>query len=490
MYKPVIGLEIHVELKTKSKMFCSCPNDPEKTKPNTNICPVCLGHPGTLPVANKKAILKVMKAGLALNSEIPEYSKFDRKNYFYPDLPKGYQISQYDKPLCKGGHLEVDDRKINLTRIHLEEDTGKLIHPEDKDYSLIDFNRAGVPLMELVTEPEIESAKEAKRFAEKLRLILRYLNISDANMEKGQMRCEANISLKKEEDDEFGTKIEIKNLNSFKALEKGIDYEIKRQKKKLEKGEKIIQATRGWDDKKERTFSQRVKEEAKDYRYFPEPDLPILHLGTKKRLEKIKNSLPELPDQKEERFKKEYSSLKEEQIEFLVKNLNLANYFENVVSEIKNWIKAEDIDKEKTKKTITISANYLITDLQSLLNENNIEKIKKCKINPENFAEFIVLLIKGDISSKIAKKILKQMFKKGEDPSKIVKREGLKQISDEDKIENVIDKVIKENPEPVQDYKDGEENALQFLVGQVMKKTKGKANPQTTQKILNQKLEE
>ncbi|MCK4805845.1 MAG: Asp-tRNA(Asn)/Glu-tRNA(Gln) amidotransferase subunit GatB, partial [Candidatus Pacebacteria bacterium] len=321
-FKPTIGLEIHVELKTKIKMFCDCLNNPEEKIPNTNICPICLAHPGTLPVINKKALRQVITVGLALNSEIPEYSKFDRKNYFYPDLPKGYQISQYDMPLCKGGELslflsndsEEVKKKMKITRVHLEEDTGKLIHSIDGESTLIDFNRAGVPLMELVTEPVIHSGKEARLFAQGLQLLLRTLGVSEADMEKGQMRCEVNISLAK--DEKLGTKVEIKNLNSFRAVEKSIDFEIQRQKGVLEKGEKVVQETRGWDAEKEITYSQRLKEEAQDYRYFPEPDLPRLHIYSEDKsdglfnLEEIKKQIPELPWERKERITKSYVFLK------------------------------------------------------------------------------------------------------------------------------------------------------------------------------------
>ncbi|PIP22007.1 MAG: Asp-tRNA(Asn)/Glu-tRNA(Gln) amidotransferase GatCAB subunit B, partial [Candidatus Nealsonbacteria bacterium CG23_combo_of_CG06-09_8_20_14_all_39_25] len=285
MYKPIVGLEAHVELNTRSKMFCSCLNNPDERHPNVNICEICTAQPGSLPVINREAVRKTIKTGLALNCQIPEYSKFDRKNYFYPDLPKGYQISQYDKPLCVGGHLEINGKKIRIRRVHLEEDTGRLVHPEGTDYSLVDFNRAGIPLMELVTEPDITSAKEARKFAEELQLILRYLDVSEADMEKGEMRVEVNISLLREipnpksQIPKLGTKVEIKNLNSFRAVEKGIEYEIKRQAGVLESGKKVIQETRGWDDIRGETVSQREKEEAHDYRYFPEPDLPPLHIS-------------------------------------------------------------------------------------------------------------------------------------------------------------------------------------------------------------------
>ncbi|MCX6718013.1 MAG: Asp-tRNA(Asn)/Glu-tRNA(Gln) amidotransferase subunit GatB, partial [Candidatus Staskawiczbacteria bacterium] len=329
-YKPTIGLEIHAELKTNSKMFCSCKNDPDEKRPNYNICPICSAQPGTLPVANAEAIKKVIKTGVALHCKIAENSKFDRKNYFYPDLPKGYQISQYDQPLCEGGYLEIEGHKIRITRIHLEEDTGSLMHlfepedsqsrrPEGTDYSLINLNRAGVPLMELVTEPDITSGKEAREFAQELQLILKYLGVSDADMEKGQMRVEVNISIS--QDKKLGTKVEIKNLNSFKVVEKAVDFEIKRQEEVLSSGKSVVQETRGWHDKKEITFSQREKEEAHDYRYFPEPDLPAMHFD-KNYVNEIQLSMLELPEEKRERFKKEYG-LEDAPIEFFVANKDL-----------------------------------------------------------------------------------------------------------------------------------------------------------------------
>jgi len=300
MYKAIVGLEVHVELDTKSKMFCSCLNDSDERHPNVNICEICTSQPGSLPVINKEAVRKTIKTGLALNCQIPEYSKFNRKNYFYPDLPKGYQISQYDMPFCKEGFLEIEGRKIKIKRVHLEEDTGRLVH--EKDYSLVDFNRAGIPLMELVTEPDFTSAKEARKFAEELQLILRYLGVSDADMEKGQLRVEVNVSLKKGKG--LQLRVEIKNLNSFRAVEKALDYEIERQTKILKSGKKVVQETRGWDDIRGVTVGQRKKEEAHDYRYFPEPDLPPLHI-VPKMIEEIQAKIPELPQQKRERFKKE-----------------------------------------------------------------------------------------------------------------------------------------------------------------------------------------
>ncbi len=482
-YTTVIGLEVHIELNTNSKMFCSCKNDSEEKKPNVNICPVCTAQPGSLPVINKEAVRKVIKTGYALNCSIASVSKFDRKNYFYPDLPKGYQISQYDIPLCKGGFLEVDGRKIDITRIHLEEDTGRLVHSGGD--SLVDFNRAGVPLMELVTEPDLTSAEETRKFAEELRLIARYLDISSADMEKGQMRVEANISLKSGK--KQGTKVEIKNLNSFKVVEKAIVYEEERQKKLLDSGKEVVQETRGWDDNRGVTVSQRIKEEAHDYRYFPEPDLPTLEFS-EEFLNKVKAEIPELPSQKRERFKKEYG-LNEKTVEIFVFNKDLGEYFEQVVSEVKNWIKAieRDVSKKETEKLIQLATNYILTDLQGSLKGKSVED-EDFLITPENFAEFIVLIFEGKISSKIAKKVLKEMFSTGADPSHIIEDKGLSQIEDTEEVEKIVKDVVSSNEKAVEDYKKGKENALQFLTGQVMAATKGRAKPDEVQSILKNLL--
>lgn len=486
-YKPTIGLEIHAELSTQSKMFCSCSNNPEENRPNVNICPVCMGHPGTLPVINEEAVKKTIKTGLALNCKIPERSKFDRKNYFYPDLPKGYQISQYDAPFCKEGYLEIDNKKIRIKRVHLEEDTGRLIH--EKDHSLVDFNRAGVPLMELVTEPDITLAKEARKSAEELRLILRYLKVSSADMEKGQLRIEANISLS--EDKKLGTKVEIKNLNSFKAVEKAIDYEIERQSKILESGKKVVQETRGWDAEKGETVSQREKEEEHDYRYFPEPDLPHLY-WTSEDIDKIRVQIPELPQQREERFEKEYG-LSEKETAVFVQNKELGEYYEKVMSELRNWIKEIDIKTKVTEKEFLklakICANYIITDLQGLLGRASVTHTY-FKITPENFGEFVTLIYKGQILSKIAKKVLEEMFSLGKDPSRIIEEKGMAQITDSAEIEKVVKEVIPQNPKAVEDWKLGKENALQFLIGKVMEKTQGKASPETAARILKDNLKD
>jgi aspartyl-tRNA(Asn)/glutamyl-tRNA(Gln) amidotransferase subunit B len=500
VYQPTIGLEVHIELKTKSKMFCACRNDPDEKHPNVNICPICLGHPGTLPVINEEAVKKTIKTGLALNCQILEYSKFDRKNYFYPDLPKGYQISQYDMPFCKEGYLEINGKRIRIRRLHLEEDTGRLLH--ERDYSLVDFNRAGIPLMELVTEPDINSAKEARKFAEELQLILRYLGVSDADMEKGQMRVEANVSLqaasnkqqeisnKGQEVIRLGTKVEIKNLNSFRSVEKAIDYEISRQIKLLGAGKKIIQETRGWHDQKQITFSQREKEEAHEYRYFPEPDLPSLHF-TEEDIAKIRAQIPELPQQKRERFKKEYQ-LDEKSIEIFVVNKDIGEFYEKTMSELRNWIKEveikSDVGEGEFLNLTKLCANYMITDLQALLKKAFAEG-EDFLITPENFAEFITLIYEGKISSKIAKMVLAEMFSKGTDPSHIIEESGLAQITDEVEIEKIVKEVILQNQKAVEDFKKGKENALQFLVGKVMAVSKGKANPQEVNRILNKTLQ-
>ena len=487
MYQPVVGLEIHIELKTKSKMFCSCLNDPDERHPNVNICPVCTAQPGSLPVINKEAVRKTLKTGLALNCQIPEYSKFDRKNYFYPDLPKGYQISQYDMPLCKKGFLEIEGKKIRITRVHLEEDTGRLVHPEGADYSLVDFNRAGIPLMELVTEPDLKSVTETRKFAEELQLILRYLGVSDADMEKGQLRVEANISLGK--DKKLGTKVEIKNLNSFRAVEKALDYEIERQTKVLKSGKKVIQETRGWDDIRGITVGQREKEEAHDYHYFPEPDLPPLHI-TSEIINEIKAEILELPQPRRERLKKEYNLLDKE-IEVFVFNKDLGEYFEKAMSELRQWIKEikfkRRVVEEEFLKLVKLCSNYIITDLQGLLKRASVTG-EDFLITPENFAEFITLIYEGKISSKIAKMVLEEMFKTGADPSHIIEEKGLIQITDEAEIKKIIKEVISKNKKAVEDFKRGKANAFQFLIGQVMTATKGKANPQLVKDILSRTL--
>jgi len=476
---PVIGLEIHTQLKTASKMFCSCVNEPEVVEPNSHICPLCLGHPGTLPVINKDAVIKVLETGRALDCELRDISRFDRKNYFYPDLPKGYQISQDRRPLCYNGHLKVGEKRIRINRIHLEEDTGRLIHDEKKGYSLVDFNRSGVPLMELVTEADIRSGEEARGFAEELRLILRHLEISEGNMEKGQMRVEVNISLSHMEGRK-GTRVEIKNLNSFRTVQKAVEYETKRQKSILEKGERIIQETRGWDEGKQATFSQRDKEDVHDYRYFPEPDLPPLILNEPPFNKDKLHLRAELPQKKRERFIQEYGITDKKEMEVFIGDKDLSNYFEKVVSEISGLGNGKDI-----KGAVHHAKSYLLSDLLGILGG---ESINECRITPENFAEFVMLIHEKKISSKIAKGLLKEMSKKGEEPSHIVKEHNLSQMDDRKEIEKIVEEVLKENETAVKDYKEGKETALQFLVGQVMAKTKGKAEPGKVNETLKKKL--
>lgn len=471
-YKTTIGLEIHAELKTKTKMFCNSKNDTEEKSPNVNICPVCMGHPGTLPTINKEAVKKVLKVGVALSAELADFSEFDRKNYFYPDIPKGYQISQYKYPLVKNGSLNG----IKITRVHLEEDTAKSFH-DAGDYSLIDFNRAGIPLMELVTEPVIHSASEAGNFARELQLLLRYLGVSDANMEKGEMRVEANVSVSK--DDTFGVKVEVKNLNSFRAVERAIAYETERQTSTLENGEKIIQETRGWDENKQKTFSQRLKEESHDYRYFPDPDLPKLKISEipEFSLENLRKELPELPWAKRERLKKVFG-LKDETVEIYLQDIEIGKFFESVV---------EYLDGKDKKNAIILASNYIISDLLGMIKEKNIS-IDKIKISPEIFSKLIIMTVEGNISSRGAKDVLKIMFEEGGDPKKIVEEKGLAQTSDDSFVKNIVDEIIAKNPTVVEDYKKGKENALQFLVGHCMKLSKGKANPESLKNFLKEKI--
>lgn len=480
--KPTIGLEIHIELNTASKMFCSCKNDSSEAQANKNVCPICLGHPGTLPVTNKEAIKKLVKTALALNCKINKESFFERKNYFYPDLPKGYQISQYQSPLSQKGYLDLPEskKKIKITRIHMEEDTGSLIHPEGTDYSLVNFNRSGVPLMELVTEPDLETASEVKEFIKELQLILKYLNVSFANMEKGEMRCEVNISLAPKGAKEFGTKVEIKNLNSIAVAGASVEYEITRQTEILKKGEKVIQETRGWHDAKKITFPQRQKEQAHDYRYFPEPDLPALNLSDE-FIKSIKAELPELPSEKRERFQREYGLTKGD-INVFISKKDLAGFFEKAVSELGEWVGSEkgiELKEKEIKKLAKIASNYLINDVLGQEDGEN-----DLKFSPENFAEFVKKIYLNEISSKIAKIVLIKMIQTGNDPSNIIEEEGLSQISDIGEIEAVAKEVIKENLKPAEDYKNGKQASMQFLIGQLMAKTKGKASPELAKETL------
>jgi aspartyl-tRNA(Asn)/glutamyl-tRNA(Gln) amidotransferase subunit B len=471
MYIPTIGLEIHAELKTRTKMFCGCKNDPDEARPNTNVCPICLGHPGTLPAINKEAVALMVKIGLALGGEIAGFSQFDRKSYFYPDLPKGYQISQYEFPIVQKGLLNG----VRITRVHLEEDAGRLVHAEGA--SLVDFNRAGVPLMELVTEPDIKNAEEAVAFATALRQILRYLGASDADMEKGQMRIEANVSVAPEGAGKFGTKVEVKNINSFKAIHDAIEYEIKRQSKILDEGGKFNQETRGWDDVGGVTVSQRSKEEANDYRYFPEPDLPPLDLRRAFDIQKIKDELPELPEAKRHRFVQEFG-LPQAQAETLTIDKEFAEYFEEAASELKALSPQADF------QTL---ANYLASDFRGLMKNAGIE-LNAVKIPPEHIAHLVALISDGKLTSRLAKNVLGKMFQTGEDPENLIKSEGIELMRGVDELGKIADEVIAGNAKSVTDFKKGKQNALQFLVGQMMAKTKGKAEPNIARQLLLEKL--
>ncbi|MFA5095233.1 MAG: Asp-tRNA(Asn)/Glu-tRNA(Gln) amidotransferase subunit GatB [Candidatus Paceibacterota bacterium] len=487
-YYPTIGLEVHAELKTQTKMFCDCKNDPDEEKPNVNICPVCMAHPGALPVINKKAIENVIKVGLAIGGKIADFTEFDRKNYFYPDIPKGFQISQYKYPIVFGGKLADFD----ITRIHLEEDTANNKHIDfphvrhvethmsdmwENGYSLVDFNRAGVPLMELVTEPhsfdDAESAaKTTSDFAKELQLILWYLEVSEANMEKGEMRVEANISVS-EDKNKLGTKVEVKNLNSFKSVEKAIKFELDRMVKLLEDGKEneIVQETRGWDDGKQKTFSQRKKESSHDYRYFPEPDLPKMYLHEAFDLKKIKEELPELPAEKRARYKKDFG-IKDEDIESYINDKELGQWFEEV----------SEILKEQEK--VKLASNYITSDYLGLKKNNSDVQ----RPNAENFAELINLAAEGKISSRVTKDILAIIVLKNESPLKIATEKGLLQKNDESVIKAVVEKVISENSEVVAVYKAGKENAIMSLVGKVIKESKGSANPQIVIETLKKLL--
>lgn len=463
-YTLTVGLEIHAELATKTKMFCVSKNDTDEKCPNVNVCPVCMGYPGTLPVINKEAVRSVLRLGAAVDGEIADSTEFDRKNYFYPDIPKGYQISQYKHPLVRGGSL----LGVNLTRIHLEEDTARSIHDSQlttNDYSLLDFNRAGVPLVELVTEPVIHDAETATHFAHEFQLLLTYLGIAHANMEKGEMRVEANISVlrsgleKNTKGQTLGTKVEVKNLNSFKSVEKAIEYELERQIKLLESGEEVRQETRGWDEIKEETYSQRAKEESNDYRYFPDPDLPKLFIKDIPEFAKdvLKASLPELPWQKRERYKKDFG-LKDGDIEIYVREPEWGKLLEETATILKDT------------HLIQLASNYIISDIKVLIPTTSL-------------VEVVRMLDEGLISSRGAKDILKVIQEKGGEPREIAEEKNLIQISDEKELEKVARQVTKEYPVVVEECKRGKLVALEFLVGQAMKITKGSANPQVLKKV-------
>ncbi len=466
-YKLTVGLEIHAELKTKTKMFCHSANDPDEKRPNVNICPTCMGHPGTLPTINREAVRSVLRVGLALGGRLADFTEFDRKNYFYPDIPKGYQISQYQYPLVSGGELAG----VAITRVHLEEDTARSQHDNETGESLVDYNRAGVPLLELVTEPVITSAKQAGDFARSLKLLLgpEYLAVSEANLEKGEMRVEANISVSV--DDKLGGKVEVKNLNSFRAVEKAIEYEYERQVGLREKGETVAQETRGWNETKQETFSQRKKEFSHDYRYFPDPDLPKLYLSQIADWQALDRTLPELPDQKTDRFRTAYG-IKDDDIKVFVASGRLSELFEEVASRL--------TDRSKWQT----AANYLVSDLAGLLSSTDTNHLPTA----DHFAELINLLADNQISSRGAKDILALMVETGQAPSVIADQRGLRQKSGQADLEPIVDEVIAANPEVVADFRSGNDKVLQFLIGQGMKASRGSANPEVLAELLVKKL--
>lgn len=476
-YEAVIGLEVHTELQTTTKIFCGCKTS-FGAEPNTNVCPVCLGLPGVLPVLNKRVLEFAVRAGLALNCEISRFSKFDRKNYYYPDLPKNFQTSQFDLPICERGHLDIEvngeKKQIRITRAHMEEDAGKLVHHgtsiTDSDYSLVDYNRTGTPLLEIVTEPDMRSAKEAVAYLEKMRAILQYIGISDCRMEEGSLRCDANVSVRPVGQKELGTKAEIKNINSFKGVEKAIEYEALRQAEILEDGGKIIQETRTWDEKEGVTKSMRTKEEANDYRYFPEPDLAPFTVS-EEYIEDIRKTLPELPDERRERYIANFG-LSSTDAQYMTNDKDTSDYFEKVV--------AAGADPKA-------SVNWIMGEFASQLSNAGIE-IAKAPVTPENLAKLLALIAKGTISGKIAKKVFAEMWKDGADSEEIVKAQGLVQISDTGALKELVVKVIANNPKAVEDFKAGKKKAVGALVGQIMKETKGKANPKVINELLNDEL--
>ncbi len=476
-YEVVIGLEVHSELKTNSKIFCSCTTE-FGGEPNTHTCPVCLGLPGVLPVLNKKVVNFAIKAGLALNCEIAPFCKFDRKNYFYPDLPKAYQISQYDLPICGKGELEIEiegeKKTIGITRIHMEEDAGKLVHEGDKiveaDTSYVDYNRTGVPLIEIVSEPDMRSPQEAKAYLENLKAILQYIDVSDCKMQEGSLRCDGNVSIRPIGSKALGTKTELKNMNSFSALQKALEYEIDRQKEVIEDGEEVVQETRSWDESKGITVTMRSKEEAHDYRYFPEPDLLPLKID-EEWIESIRETIPELPNERKIRLM-EICDLPEYDAGVITVSKALADFFDSCV---------EDYNKPK------VISNWIMGELMRLLNSNGLDA-EKNPIKSNDLVELLKLIDKGTISGKIAKQVFEEMFVTGKKASEIVKERGLEQISDESEIEGIVKKIIDENPKSVDDYRNGKEKAIKYLVGQVMKTTKGKANPKVVNELLKKNL--
>jgi len=481
-YETIIGLEVHAQLLTRSKMFCRCSTDYIDAAPNTHVCQVCLGMPGVLPVMNQQALEYAVMTALALNCAIPEYTKFDRKNYPYPDLMKGYQISQYDAPLAIGGWIDIElegrENRIGITRVHLEEDTAKLIHrttPEGETYSLVDVNRAGVPLMEIVGEPDLRSPEEARQFLMKLRTILQFLGVSSGNMEEGSFRCDANISLRPAGSTD-SVKVEVKNMNSFKAVYRALEYEEERQRRAIEEGERLIQETRGWVDERGVTVSQRSKEYAHDYRYFPEPDLPPL-VFSRKWVEELRSRLPELPEERRDRFVRQYE-LSRYDASLLTASKAMADFFEHCLSLI---------EEPKLKKMAKAVSNWMSGDFTRLLHATDTE-IGDSRVTPEHLVAMLDLIDNGTLSGAAAKAVFEEMFNTGKQATEIIAEKGLTQISDAQEIDGIVSRVIATNTQAVSDFKKGKEQALTFLVGQVMRETKGRANPSLVNKLLKESL--
>ncbi|WP_239618432.1 Asp-tRNA(Asn)/Glu-tRNA(Gln) amidotransferase subunit GatB [Cohnella mopanensis] len=472
-YETVVGLEVHVELHTKTKIFCGCSTS-FGAPPNTHTCPVCLGHPGVLPVLNRQAVEYAMKAAMAINCEIAEWCKFDRKNYFYPDSPKAYQISQFDQPIGQNGWIDIEvngaTKRIGITRLHLEEDAGKLTHMDGGFGSLVDLNRVGTPLVEIVSEPDIRSPEEAKAYLEKLRAIMQYCDVSDVKMEEGSLRCDANISIRPYGQEKFGTRAELKNMNSFRGVQRGLEYEELRQADVLDSGGTVVQETRRWDEGQGKTISMRGKEEAHDYRYFPDPDLVRLHIDAEWKT-RVQASIPELPDARQARYMQQYG-LSSYDAGVLTASMKLSDFFEMSL---------------KHTSDAKASANWIMGDLLGYLNANNLE-LSDVKITGQGLGEMIQLIEKGTISTKIAKTVFKGLIETGKSPQQIVEEQGLVQISDEGAILSIVDAIIAANPQSVEDFRNGKEKAIGFLVGQIMKETKGKANPGLVNKLLVERL--
>jgi aspartyl-tRNA(Asn)/glutamyl-tRNA(Gln) amidotransferase subunit B len=483
-YETVIGLEVHCQLTTKSKMFCGCSADYSGAEPNTHVCPICMGMPGVLPVINERAIEYIVMTGLALNCEIAPFSKFDRKNYPYPDLMKGYQISQYDLPVCVGGWLEIEvdgeRKRVGITRVHMEEDTARLLHRTDpstgEGYSLIDINRSGTPLMEIVSEPDMRSPAEAREYLVRLRQILRYIGVSQANMEEGNFRCDANVSLRPAGSNTFGTKVEIKNMNSFRAVHDALAFEEKRQAELLDRGERIVQETRGWVDERQVTVSQRSKEEANDYRYFPEPDLPPLKLGGA-FVDRLRERLPELPERRRARF--EGLGLSEYEAATLTEARERADYFEATMNAL-----GPEVEAGRAAK---LAANWTLGEVARWQNTTG-KDLDELRVAPDGLAELIGLAERGKVTAAVAKEVFEQMTDSGRDATAIVEEGGLAQIGGEDELTQIARKVIAANEKAVADYRAGKEAALQALVGQVMRETRGRANPQVARELLAREL--